>query len=111
MGGHLVYINDAAEFAKVCSLAEQKGVKVFWMGAFVNYPSTSWSGVTWMNGEPMTYTKWLPGEPSGLDKDNSPEKYLMAFYVKKYGDWYFNDAPNDASVHNGKLGYVVEFEP
>lgn len=108
MGGNLVCVNSAEEFNQVCAMADAQNLKMFWMGASIDYVEQSWSGIKWKNGDDMTYTKWFAGEPSGYDK-GTPELYLMAFKVK--GVWYFNDGANDTSAHySGKMGYIVEFE-
>lgn len=106
-GGHLVYINDSTEFNKVCSLAAQYGLNVFWVGAARNY-GESWSDVTWGDGSYL-WTRWSQGEPSYAHSGDT-EQYLMVYKVN--GVWGYNDAPNDVSgvYSSSKMGYIIETE-
>ena len=108
-GGHLVCINSEEEFEEVCKMAEAAGIRVLWIGA-MKY-GKSWLDVRWIDGTKMTYTKWLPGEPTYYDEYGNPENYLVI--LKRGGEWYFNDEINDISVYSfvsGELGYIIEFE-
>lgn len=108
MGGNLICVNSYDEFLKACEMADSRNIKVFWMGASLDYGGQSWYDVSWNNGDEITYTKWYSNEPSYYEND-VPEKYLMAFKVD--GEWYFNDSVNDvSSYYAGKMGYIVEFE-
>lgn len=105
-GGELVSINSADEFRKVCQLADDKGIKVFWAGA--RRYSYSWDNEDWLDGSPMDYTHWLKGEPSYTSEEGYDETYLMVFKVGN--EWYFNDAENDVSqYYKNKMGYIVEY--
>ena len=107
-GGYLACINTEEEFYKVCNLADEQGLKVFWVGARRN-SYDNWMEAEWLDGEPINYTNWLSGEPTYFDENGSEENYLMVFKVKSV--WYFNDATNDVSMHYpGKMGYIVEIE-
>ncbi len=111
MGGHLVSINSREEFEKVCNIADNNGLVIFWLGVKRDY-GESWSNVYWEDGTRMTYTKWLPGEPS-YTEDGVEERYLMA--LKRNGVWYFNDAMGDISHAYGsnyayKIAGIVEIE-
>jgi hypothetical protein len=57
-GGHLVSINDAAEEEWLYSTF---GSTMFWIG-LTDYPDEG--EFRWTSGEPVTYLKWCPGEPS-----------------------------------------------
>lgn len=107
-GGKLVCINDRAEFDKVCRMAEQYNINVFWIGAKRNY-NDSWNGVKWIDGSDMNFAYWYPNEPSYVTATGEDEEYLMVFRVN--GVWYFNDSVNDVSqVYPGKVGYIIEYE-
>lgn len=107
-GGYLVCINDKEEFDKVCQKADAQNIKVFWVGA-KRYSYDDWEETEWLDGEEITFTNWLPGEPTYYDEEGYDENYLMVFKVN--GVWYFNDATNDVSMHySGKMGYIVEVE-
>ena len=107
-GGYLVCINDKEEFDKVCQKADAQNIKVFWVGAKRD-SYDDWDEAKWLDGEDITYTNWLSGEPTYYDEEGYDENYLMVFKVN--GVWYFNDATNDVSMHYpGKMGYIVEVE-
>ncbi|MBQ6907034.1 MAG: TPM domain-containing protein [Clostridia bacterium] len=107
-GGHLVCINDYNEFNKVCSLADEKNIKVFWVGANRNYGET-WNNAKWEDGKEIEFSQWYSGEPSYNSEEGNEEEYLMVFKVD--GTWYFNDAENDVTkYYKGRMGYIVEFE-
>ncbi len=107
-GGHLVYVNNAEEFTKVCNMAYNAGLRVFWLGA-KRYDNQSWSEVSWRNGKSMNFTKWFSNEPSYVSEEGYSENYLMCFYVD--GQWYYNDAFNDVQqYYSKKMGYIIEFE-
>ena len=106
-GGHLVYINSADEFKKVCNLAYNNGIKGFWVGAKRGYSQT-WNDTRWNDGSYMNFVKWYYTEPS-YRSEGIEECYLMVFYVD--GVWYFNDAPESVSqYYAGRMGYIVEYE-
>jgi hypothetical protein len=57
-GGHLVSINDATEEEWLYSTF---GTTEFWIG-LTDYPEEG--EYRWTTGEPLTYLKWCPGEPT-----------------------------------------------
>ena len=107
-GGDLVSINSYDEFLEVCDVAEEEGIKVFWIGATRSYYD-SWEEISWLDGSDMDFTYWLSGEPTYISEDGEDEYYLMVF---KVGDeWYFNDAIGDVATHySGRMGYIVEYK-
>ncbi len=106
-GGKLISINSASEFAQACALAEEAGIKVFWAGA-QRSSNCDWEETTWLDSTPITYTKWLPGEPTYISEEGELEDCLLVFKVKD--NWYFNDAPNDvSSYYANKIGYIIEY--
>ena len=107
-GGHLVYVNNAEEFGKVCALANSMKLRAFWLGAS-RASGQYWSSVRWGDGSHMNYTYWYKNEPTMYDENGNEERYLMAFNVD--GIWYFNDSVNNVnSVYPGRIGYIVEYE-
>ncbi|MDO5477558.1 MAG: zinc-ribbon domain-containing protein [Clostridia bacterium] len=105
--GRLVSINSSEEFNRVCSLADNNGLKVFWVGAR-RAASDSWNSARWNDGSYMSIGRWYTNEPS-YRSEGIEECYLMVFKVN--GVWYYNDAPNEVSqYYAGKMGYIVEFE-
>jgi len=62
LGGHLVTINDAAENEWIRSTFPAYGPHNMWIGL----NDIVEEGVfEWVSGEPVTYTNWEPGQPSG----------------------------------------------
>lgn len=108
IGGYLVSINNRDEFDKVCALADQKGIKVFWVGA-KRRSDIEWYEAFWQDGSRLVFTNWLQGEPTYYSEEGEEECYLMVFKVD--GVWYYNDATYDvAKYYPGKIGYVIEIE-
>lgn len=109
LNGDLICINSAEEFEKACKLAEANKMNVFWLGSKRSSNTQQWTDALWSDGTDLDFTKWLPGEPTYVDEEGTPEIYLLAFKVGE--DWYFNDAPNDVTrFYSGKIGYIVEIE-
>ncbi len=58
------------------------------------------------------YSNWTPGEPSRVDRDNTPERYIMLWYVRDR--WAWNDQRNDpAAAVPGmakSMGFACEYE-
>ena len=105
-GGYLVSINNEEEFEKACTLAEDAGLKVFWVGAKRSSESY-WSDVSWLDNTPVGNLNWFDGEPTYYSEEGDDENYLMVFCVD--GEWYFNDAINDVSeYYKGRMGYIIE---
>uniref|UniRef100_A0A914PM20 C-type lectin domain-containing protein n=1 Tax=Panagrolaimus davidi TaxID=227884 RepID=A0A914PM20_9BILA len=70
-GGHLVSIHDV--FTNTL-LAQQGGIYFhestitdFWIGLNNMMPSGNW---TWMDGTPLDFTDWAPGEPKNVTGNN-----------------------------------------
>ncbi len=95
LGGHLVTINDAAEDDWLYT-TELGSAAHRWIGFTDAGHEGNW---VWISGESVTYTDWLPGEPSGGGTEN-------------YAEWDhngWNDVPNDGwgVPHQG----IVEVVP
>lgn len=107
-GGYLVSINSKEEFDKVCEMAENMDISVFWIGA-KRAVSENWGEVKWQDGEEVTFANWFDGEPTYISEEGNDEQYLMVFKVNDV--WYFNDAENDVSgYYSGRMGYIAETE-
>ena len=107
-GGRLACINSEAEFKSVCQLADQQGVKYFWVG-MKRSSGSYWEDSKWLDGSSLGYTKWYPGEPSYYD-ESYEELYLLIWKIND--QWYFNDASDrvlSISGYRGKIGYAVEY--
>ena len=108
LGGYLVSINNRDEFEKVCALADQKDINVFWVG-IKRRPNMEWYEASWQDGSNLVFTNWLQGEPTYYSEEGDFECYLMVFKVGNH--WYYNDAPYDVTeYYKGKIGYIVEIE-
>ena len=95
LGGHLVTINDAAEHDWVYST--ELGSAHRWIGLTDSAHEGTWE---WISGEPVTYTRWLSGEPNNV---GGVEDYAES----DRNGW--NDVPNDGwgVLHQG----IVEVVP
>lgn len=106
-GGHLVVINDEAEYRKVLELAKENSVSYIWIGC-----RRVEGTMTWVESAKVEYWPWHPGEPSLVD-GNVPEDYLMLSYIN--GEWGYNDNRNDPAgdypaFYSGRVAYIIEFE-
>lgn len=101
--GHLVTINSQAE----------------WNFVVATFPTDwTWIGLTdegsegsfgWVTGEPVAFTRWIPGEPNDAGNED------FVFYQRSSGlggDWGWNDFRNFRDVFSSSLpiGYIVEYE-
>src|SRR5690348_7559123 len=75
LGGHLASVNNAAE--------NQFLVDNFTSGA--NFHRVLWIGLTdngsegtfhWTNGDPLSYTNWMSGEPNNHAEGGGPENFV-----------------------------------
>lgn len=88
LGGHLATINDAAENNWVLSTFANYGgaAHSLWIG-FNDVQQEGTFG--WSSGEPVSYTRWLSGEPNNA---NGGENYVIIegydpSYPSQYGYW------------------------
>jgi hypothetical protein len=113
-GGFLVTITSATEEQAIISLAEAKGTKIVWLGGYTSYDPYGQVFGHWITGEEFTYQNWMPGEPSRVDKDGTPEWYVVLWNVDKAKGWTWNDQRNDPIADypglRGKVSYVCEYE-
>ncbi len=113
INGHLATISDATENRFVSDMIWER--------------HTAWIGLTdreregnfkWVTGEPLSYTNWSQGEPSGTNchycnnNKNSNEDYVVMF--GNNGKW--NDTTNGNIYYgsyyagNKVAGYIVEYD-
>ncbi len=105
LGGHLVVINNADEFAVVTQLASDAGVTYVWIGGHRENGT-----VIWEDGSSEVYEKWAYGEPSYTD-NGVPEDYMLLWNNR---GWSQNDSRNDpckdfAHMYSGKIAYICEY--
>ncbi|MBQ3016212.1 MAG: InlB B-repeat-containing protein [Clostridia bacterium] len=97
LGGHLVTITNANEYAIVKELLGYTTWNDFYIGA---YRATDDQNVwAWVTGEKFDYAVWNSGEPNNT---NNKEDYVGIMI--DYGGGY-NDYPGDQ-----KHGYIVEYD-
>lgn len=96
------------------------GSQAEWSFIIAQFPEDwTWIGLTdevqegifqWVTGEPVTFTRWIPGEPNNAGEED------YTFYQRSSsldGDFGWNDFRNSANVFSADLpiGYVVEYVP
>ena len=113
LGGHLVTISDAEEYAKVVEALSGTSARYIWLGA-QRGADGAW---TWENGESIDFFKWYAGEPSYLDTDGTPENCLMLWRGTSGAapEWAYNDMranPVGAypQIFGGVTAFIVEYE-
>jgi hypothetical protein len=108
LGGHLAPLNDSAENDWVFTT----------FGRFNGTARLLWIGLTdvqtegqyrWTSGEPLTFTKWDPGEPNNA---STGEDYVAIYYpgfrnVATWNDWTDRTQDPIGIPFSG----VVEFVP
>lgn len=105
-GGHLVVINDEAEYQKIVDLARENNATYVWLGC-----RRVDGAMTWVDNADVDYWPWHAGEPSYVDGEVS-EDYLM---LANSNGWGYNDNRNDPAgdypaFYSGRIAYVIEFE-
>jgi hypothetical protein len=107
LGGHLVTINDAAENDWVFNTFGSYGgvQRELWIG--LNDAAQEGTFV-WSSGQPVTYTRWYPGEPNNYSNDDYTHIYAP---FKNVGSRW-NDSPNVSQDGEGNpFCGVVELSP
>ncbi|MEM9916926.1 MAG: lectin-like protein [Bacteroidota bacterium] len=79
-GGHLAVVNDAQENGWIASQLQTSSA---YIGLTDELQEGNWR---WVNGEPVTYTNWIPGQPSN---SNNQQHYVEMFGANSYyyGKW------------------------
>ena len=93
LGGYLVIINDAEENAFLTSIGAGNGLLP--LGAS-EISEGEWR---WVDGTPLSYANWAPGEPNNFGDVN--EEHLMA-YSPLWPGWL--DGPSRAT------GFICEWD-
>ena len=79
-GGHLVAINDANEHNFIINMASMlHGDYVLWIGL---RRDSNGSFSHWDNGERLTFTSWMLGEPNNVCNEENCTKM-----IRYSGDW------------------------
>ncbi len=110
LGGHLVIINDEAEFNEVVRLAEEAGLTYVWIGAHRINGVEKWEGGLDLSDG---FVRWSRGEPTYVDRnDQVSEDFIMLW--NNGGAWAYNDNRDDPyadypDMFEGVIGYVCEF--
>lgn len=102
--GYLVTVNSQAEWNFIINTFPEDWT---WIGLS---DAAQEGTFQWVTGEPLTFTRWIPGEPNNA----GDEDYV--FYQRSTGlggDFGWNDFQDWRNVFTGALpiGYVVEFVP
>lgn len=105
LGGHLVTINDEAEQDWVYATFSAFGgiSRSLWIG--LNDIASEGTFV-WASGEPVTYTRWSPGEPNGAQGSIDEADYGMIFGPVDSRGGYWNDNVNDPGCTVACYGVV-----
>lgn len=114
MGGHLVTITSQNEMDEIIALAQANDAKYIWLGGYTSYDQDGNVFGHWVTGEEFSFQAWSEREPSRVDKDGTPEWYIMLWDVARLGGWCWNDQRNDpAQVSAGlrpHMCFVCEYE-
>lgn len=110
LGGHLVVIDDEAEFEEIVRLAEANGISRVWIGCHRDNDGK----YLWEGKDPSFegYFRWAKGEPTYVDtNDQVSENYIMLW---NHNGWACNDNRDDPchdypDFYSGTMGYVCEF--
>jgi hypothetical protein len=101
-GGHLATITSEAEWLSLSSSLGLPKIEQYWIGASDEEVEGDWK---WVTGEPWSYTRWAPGEPSGTGLYGKEDVLMLYGYLD--GQW------NDAQwfyLGFGADGYILEKE-
>jgi|GEM_PF-3288136 len=108
LGGHLVTINDAGENDWVFNTFANFGGQTshLWIGL---NDAAQEGAFVWSSGQPITYTRWAPGEPNEF-VPGEDYAHINSPVYSSLGNW--NDHANSASDSSGHpFRGVVEISP
>lgn len=112
MGGHLATVTSQAELDQIIALAEQNDCKYVWLGGYTSYDYDGNVFGHWVTGEDFSFQIWGDGQPSRRDLDDTPEWYIMLWYVRDM--WSWNDQRNDpaavSKALNQNMCFICEYE-
>lgn len=107
LGAHLVTVNDADEDQWIWDTFGADGARLLWIG--LNDIAVEGNYV-WTNGEPLTYTNWALGQPSG-DLGTVEDWVQMGYYHPPISIRNWNDLVNVADWQGFPVQGVVEIVP
>ena len=101
LGGYLAVINDDTENRVLYDMMNKQGYKSAYFGLSNVNPSGYWH---WVNGDPVVYTNWNPGEPNN---ERGKEHYGMFYWKFKY-KW--NDGDFGKGTNRGGTVFICEWD-
>ena len=107
-GGTLASVRSQEEYEYLIAQAEEQGILVLFLGAYVEEFS-QWPETEWLSGGVIPANWWHSGEPNN---DDGNEYYLALMKMARTQLWGLSDVPNDPYVYyRGRdiLGYAIEF--
>ncbi|MDR1565634.1 MAG: cell wall-binding repeat-containing protein [Oscillospiraceae bacterium] len=105
MGGHLVTLNNVAEYNEVVKLLPAGAKEAYWIGATDRGSEGSWR---WYNKEEGLHLPWDTGEPNNAANGPLGTDYFANFAeIHKNGK--LNDTTNMPEVVRS-MGFIVEVE-
>jgi hypothetical protein len=88
-GGYLTAIGSAEEYQFLVNTFAAPTDAPIWIGFTDSQTEGDWN---WSNGEAVTYTKWMPGEPNNglLGEEDHAVMYWRNFEtgIEGWNDWY-----------------------
>ena len=125
-GGHLLYINDMAEYNKISKfiLDEKCDGYTFYLGGMREEKSDKYFWVDSkkepINDQALNKTKnwcsslWAADQPNFHDNHGNDECYLTTYYSQSENRWLWSDNINDLPGINpnmeGLIAYICEYE-
>jgi hypothetical protein len=94
-GGYLAVINDAQEQETIANMLNKKNN--YWLGAI-----REGRGYKWVNGEPMNYTNWSPGDPHYGSEDR-----ILLVFNNRSNVWLWFDVNQSRDNNNC---YIIEWD-
>lgn len=102
-GGHLVSISSEAENNFVYTTFVVPLNRGHWIGFTDQAVEGTWE---WSSGEPVTFTKWIPGEPNNASTLPTGEDHaIMAPSTSTHPGWWAD--ANGTSINVGSEAYAV----
>lgn len=102
MGGSLATANGSLYSSFLVGLAKKGGREGYWLGATDEKTQGKW---TWLDGSPVRYSNWNPGQPNDKGKGENYMVLLIHHQGKMYGKWV--DQPNQSIQHHP--GFICEW--
>ena len=79
------------------------------------HPKAIWKkACIFQDGEDFSYEVWCVDESSRVDKDGTPEWYIMLWNIESLSGWNRNDQRNDSAAAvtsmADEMGFICEYE-